>query len=81
MYKIKAKLVGTGMEDDPFTVRLPMFKMQGDADYQKMECYVLVPDDETEEKKGKTKLNQQRIREKYVGKWSKFNASSVEIIE
>lgn len=81
MKRIKVKLVGKGTEEEPFTVNLPTWTMDGDADYIKKECYVLMNDDETEEKEGKTRINQQRIREKYKKNWSKFKASDVEITE
>lgn len=77
--KIKVKMVGKGTDDDPYTVNLPTWAMVGNPDYQKKECYVTIPEDETEEKEGKTKIKQQRIREKYKKNWSKFNASEVEI--
>lgn len=47
-------------------------------DYVNKECYVLVPDDETKEIQGKSKLDQSKIRKKYKG-WSKFKASDVEL--
>lgn len=43
-------------------------------DYIKMECFVLVPDDEVKD----GHLDQARIRAKY-NNWKKFNASDVEI--
>jgi len=81
MKRIKVKLVGKGTEDDPYTVNLPTWTMDGSPDYRKKECYVLVNDDETEDKEGKIKINQQRIRTKYKKGWSKFKASDVEITE
>lgn len=48
-------------------------------DYVNKECYVMVPDDETKEVQGKTKLDQKKIREKYKKNWSKFIASKVEL--
>lgn len=50
------------------------------CDYGKMECYVLVPDDEVEEITGKLTLNQTRIREKYKN-WKNFNAEDVQVAE
>jgi len=79
MKRIKVKLVGKGTEDEPFTVNLPTWQMDGEADYKNKKCYVFINDDETEEKEGKTKINQQRIRTKYKKNWSKFNASDVEL--
>lgn len=76
--RIKVKLVGKGMLDDPYTVNLPTWTMDGEANYKNKKCYVFVNDDETEEKGGKVKLNQKRIREKYKKNWSNFNASEVE---
>lgn len=81
MKRIKVKLVGKGTEEEPFTVNLPTWTMDGDADYEKKHCYIFINDDETEEIEGKTKINQQRIRTKYKKNWSKFNASDVELIE
>jgi len=79
--RVKVKMVGKGTETDPFTVNLPTWTMDGNPDYQKKECYVLMNDDETEELKGKTKINQQQIRSKYRKNWSKFKASDVELTE
>jgi len=54
--------------------------LAGDScDYEKKECYVLIPDDETIEIQGKIKINQQKIRKKYPKDWSKFKASDVEL--
>lgn len=47
--------------------------------YERMECYVLVPDDEVEEVAGKTKLSQTRIRQKYKN-WKDFQTSDVEVV-
>jgi len=79
MKRIKVKLIGKGTEDEPFTVNLPTWTMDGEADYKKKHCYVLINDDETIEKNGKIKINQQRIRTKYKKGWSKFKASDVEL--
>jgi len=81
MKRIKVKLVGKGTEYEPFTVDLPTWTMDGEADYKNKKCYVTLPEDETEDKQGKTKINQQRIRTKYKKGWSKFKASDVEITE
>jgi len=77
--KIKVKMMGTGTQDDPYLVNLPTWQMDGVPDYVKKECYVSLPDDETEIVNGKINVNQQRIREKYKKGWSEFNASDVEI--
>lgn len=77
MKRIKVKLIGKGTEDDPFTVDLPTWTMDGNPDYQKKTCYVFINDDEAEP--GKHKINQQKIRTKYKKSWGKFNASDVEL--
>ena len=99
MKRIKAKLSGKGLPDDPYIVNLPNWVMDAErdvngeivyvdkekgwkkdsCDYTKKECYVLVPDDETKEVQGKTKLDQSKIRKKYKKNWSKFIASKVEL--
>ena len=81
MKRIKVKLVGKGTEKEPFTVNLPTWRMDGDADYIKKECYAFINDDETIEVEGKIRINQQRIREKYKKNWNLFNASDVELTE
>jgi len=81
MKRIKVKLVGKGTEEEPFTVNLPTWMMDGEADYVKKECFVFINDDETEKKNGKIKINQQRIRTKYKKNWNKFKASDVELEE
>jgi len=77
MKRIKVKLVGKGTNDDPYTVDLPTWTMDGDPDYQKKTCYVFINDDEA--LPGKHKINQARIRQKYKKGWSKFKASDVEL--
>jgi len=80
MKKIKVKMIGKGTDKEPYTVALPAWKMTDDkVDYINMECYILVPDNETKIVGNKIKLDQQKIRKKYKKNWSKFNASSVEL--
>ena len=72
--RIKVKLIGKGTEDDPFTVNLPAWIMDGEPNYELGWAWVLVPDDEVAED---GRINEQRIREKYREGWSKFDAESV----
>ena len=72
--RIKVKLIGKGTEDDPFTVNLPAWIMDREPDYYNRWAWVLVPDDEVDEK---GRINERRIREKYREGWAKFDAESV----
>lgn len=76
MRTVKVKIVGTGKEEDPYTVELPTWIMIGEIDHNKEECQVFVPDDEV---KTDGTLDQERIRSKYKEGWSEFNASDVEV--
>ena len=44
MLKLQAVLVGSGSEEDPFTVPLPTWVMV-DVDYERMEAIVAIPED------------------------------------
>jgi len=97
MKRIKVKLIGKGIDEDPYRVNLPTYimdnlrdaqgnliltsdgKRQDGCDYINKTVFVLVPDDETKEKDGKIKLDEERIREKYGNNWENFKAEDVEV--
>jgi len=64
MKRIKVKIIGDGTQGNPFRANLPTYIMDT-VDYDKLEAYVFVLDDETEEIDGKVQLNVKRIKEKY----------------
>jgi len=65
-------------DGNPIWIDITKNEAEDSCDYIKMECYVLVPDDEAKLVSGKWVLNQQKIRQKYKENWSNFLTTSVE---
>ena len=75
MKKVKVKIIGSGKDEDPFTVDLPTWSMIGEIDHNKKQVFVGIPDDEVDLN---GKIDQDKIRSKYKKNWSNFNAATVE---
>lgn len=74
--KIKAKVIGSGTDEDSYRVDLPAYSMvDGTEVYvgkKLVEVEVIVPDDECDEKG----LNKTKIRGKYKGqRWDNENVA------
>jgi len=96
MKRIKVRLVGTGLEHDPIRANLPTYRVdckrdaegqpirdeEGrtffDIDLEKRVAWVLVPDDEVGPD---GRLDEERIRKKYGGRYSTFKREEVEAPE
>jgi len=75
MAKVKVRLIGSGKEDDPFRVPLPIYQMV-EVDYSLMTVVVLIPDDEVKE----GKIDRDRIKEKYP-EWYEINKKEFDALE